>query len=109
MEEHLKVYCQMNLLTGEKEKKKQKYPSIISLKSLKNTVTYHEGIKLMEQAVADQLKVVMTTKLNIGIKHVSLPVAYLPGDTEEFILLSGHNHSWYKGATDNAGGNRNIV
>ncbi|WP_257348305.1 M28 family metallopeptidase [Pseudalkalibacillus decolorationis] len=59
----------------------------------------------MEQAVAGQLKVVIATKLNVGIKHVSLPVAYIPGDTDEFILLSGHYDSWHKGATDNAGSN----
>nr|WP_241254718.1 M28 family peptidase [Brevibacillus sp. SYP-B805] len=34
-----------------------------------------------------------------------MPVATIPGKTDEYILLSGHYDSWHKGATDNAVGN----
>lgn len=58
-------------------------------------ISYDDGIKIIEQAVADQVKVVVTTKLNVGIKHVSLPVAYIPGETETYI-----NRRWRFKQTD---------
>lgn len=38
-------------------------------------------------------------------KRVRLPVATIPGRTDDFVLFSGHVDSWYLGATDNATGN----
>lgn len=64
-----------------------------------------DGENLIEQVNQQEVTVRVRTKLFVGIKEVSLPVAYIPGETEEYILLSGHYDSWYQGVTDNAVGN----
>lgn len=47
----------------------------------------------------------MKTKLENALKKTSLPVATLRGESEDYILISGHYDSWHKGATDNATAN----
>lgn len=68
-------------------------------------VTHGDGIRLLEQVEKQGVTVVLRTNVKSGIKTVSLPVATIPGITDEYILLSGHYDSWHYGATDNAVGN----
>ncbi|QRG68748.1 M28 family metallopeptidase [Brevibacillus choshinensis] len=69
-------------------------------------VTNGDGRKLLALAEkVDVLTVSVKTELQTSVKTASLPVAVIPGQTEEFLLLSGHYDSWHLGATDNAVGN----
>jgi aminopeptidase YwaD len=68
-------------------------------------ITYHDGMQLLERMQKEEIKVVVKTVVRTGIKRVSLPIASIPGKTDQYILVSGHYDSWHKGATDNAGGN----
>ncbi|PLR95960.1 M28 family peptidase [Bacillus sp. T33-2] len=65
-------------------------------------VNNHDGMQLLKLLEEEEVTVVLKTIVNTGIKRVSLPVATIPGETEEYILISGHYDSWHKGATDNA-------
>ncbi|MGG1572519.1 M28 family peptidase [Fictibacillus sp. NRS-1165] len=68
-------------------------------------ITYDDGIHLIKQIQKEDIKVILKTEIQTGIKRVSLPMAAIPGNTDQYILISGHYDSWHKGATDNAGGN----
>ncbi|QGQ46255.1 M28 family peptidase [Metabacillus sediminilitoris] len=68
-------------------------------------ITFHDGMQLLERMQKEEIKVVVKTVVRTGIKRVSLPIASIPGKTDQYILVSGHYDSWHKGATDNAGGN----
>lgn len=68
-------------------------------------VTYEDGVKMLALVEKQVLTVCVKTELRTGVKTVSLPVAIIPGETEEYLLLSGHYDSWHFGATDNAVGN----
>lgn len=65
----------------------------------------HDGLQLLELMQEDAVTVVLKTTLKNGIKRVSLPVATISGEMDEYILISSHYDSWYKGATDNATAN----
>ncbi|GGE11929.1 hypothetical protein GCM10011571_11610 [Marinithermofilum abyssi] len=68
-------------------------------------LTHQDGTRLLEQVEEQSVTVLVKTEVRTGIKTVSLPVATIPGETDEYILLSGHYDSWHMGATDNAVGN----
>ncbi|UOK57405.1 M28 family peptidase [Bacillus sp. OVS6] len=68
-------------------------------------ITFQDGMKLLERMQKEEIKVVVKTAVQTGIKRVSLPIASIPGKADQYILVSGHYDSWHKGATDNAGGN----
>ncbi|MGG3470239.1 M28 family peptidase [Neobacillus pocheonensis] len=68
-------------------------------------INYHDGMQLIELIQEESVTVVLKTELKNGIKRVSLPVADIPGEIDEYILISGHYDSWHKGATDNATAN----
>ncbi|WP_223588931.1 M28 family peptidase [Neobacillus bataviensis] len=68
-------------------------------------INYYDGMKLLELTRKDSVMVVLKTEVKNGIKRVSLPVADIPGEMDEYILISGHYDSWHKGATDNATAN----
>ncbi len=63
------------------------------------------GKELMALAQQGTVRVRMKTEVRTGIKHLVLPVAEIPGQTSEYVLLCGHLDSWYVGITDNAVGN----
>lgn len=47
----------------------------------------------------------LVTQLNVHVADCSLPVVDIPGEIDEFVLLSSHYDSWHQGLTDNATGN----
>lgn len=53
---------------------------------------------LTRGAVSGELSIQMET----GIKSSTMLVAEIPGESDSFILVSGHYDSWYEGITDNA-------
>lgn len=68
-------------------------------------INYYDGLKLLELMQDEVVTVVLKTIVKNGIKRVSLPVATISGEMDEYILVSGHYDSWHKGATDNATAN----
>jgi len=47
----------------------------------------------------------LTTRVETRVADTGLPVAEIPGESDEFVLLSSHYDSWHVGVTDNATGN----
>ena len=64
-----------------------------------------DGVKLLECMGAGPLRATLRSWVDYRVAKVSLPVAFIPGRTPEFILVSGHYDSWHEGITDNAVGN----
>lgn len=64
-----------------------------------------DGLQILKLLRDEEVTVVLKTVVKNGIKRVSLPVATIPGEMDEYILISGHYDSWHKGATDNATAN----
>lgn len=69
------------------------------------TVNHASGAWLREQVEKGLVNVHLVTKLEVGWYKQLLPVANIPGKTEQFVLAAGHIDSWHRGATDNATGN----
>ncbi|AYV69208.1 hypothetical protein C2I06_21480 [Niallia circulans] len=69
-------------------------------------INYEDGVTLLDWIKENgSLEAVVKTKLENALKKTSLPVATLRGESEDYILISGHYDSWHKGATDNATAN----
>lgn len=66
--------------------------------------------KLVALMDADEVAgVVMNIKQDNSIVKASIPVATVHGQSEKFVLISGHYDSWYEGMTDNAVANIAMV
>lgn len=69
--------------------------------SVKNS----DGLKLIEMAKQGTVRVRLCAHTDAGVRVLHLPVAEIPGQSDDFVLLAGHIDSWYVGITDNAVGN----
>ncbi|MDW8844291.1 M28 family peptidase [Erwinia sp. MMLR14_017] len=78
------------------------YPSIPVI-----SVNYQQGHILLEWLAQQKRPVtaVIRTELNQHVARCSMPVVDIPGESDEFVLLSSHYDSWHEGVTDNATGN----
>ncbi len=61
-----------------------------------------DGEKLIKTLKAGTLNGILSVKMNTGIRRSSMAVAEIPGQMDEFVLVSAHYDSWYEGITDNA-------
>ena len=43
----------------------------------------------------------LESQVDTGVKQVELPIAVIPGKSEDFVLISCHYDTWYRGAFDN--------
>ncbi|MDR7534187.1 MAG: M28 family peptidase [Armatimonadota bacterium] len=68
-------------------------------------ITKGSGEALRAALARGPVRLRLHSRVESGWRRVTLPVAYVPGRTEEFVLFSGHVDSWHLGATDNATGN----
>ncbi|WP_343552592.1 M28 family peptidase [Pantoea sp.] len=68
------------------------------------SINQQDGKALLER-MQQPLRANIITVLHEHIARCSLPIIELPGETEEFVLLSSHYDSWHQGVTDNATGN----
>jgi aminopeptidase YwaD len=64
-----------------------------------------QGSRLIERTGTETLHATLRTWVDYRLAKVSLPVAWIPGKTSEYVLVSGHYDSWHEGVTDNATGN----
>ncbi|KGT87585.1 peptidase M28 [Erwinia typographi] len=71
------------------------------------SVNHQQGQLLLEilRQHSDPIMAVLRTELNEHVADCSLPVVDIPGEIDEFVLLSCHYDSWHEGMTDNATGN----
>jgi hypothetical protein len=69
------------------------------------SITNASGRALRAAMQRGPVRLRVRSKTETAWKRVSLPVATVPGKTDDFVLFSGHVDSWFLGATDNATGN----
>ncbi|KAB8310163.1 M28 family peptidase [Erwinia endophytica] len=71
------------------------------------SVNHHQGQKLLEIVNQHQggVSAHLSTIVHEHVTACSLPVIDIPGESDEFVLLSSHYDSWHEGMTDNATGN----
>lgn len=65
-------------------------------------ISYEDGIMLVKQLEGGRVTVSIDIEMDTGIKRSTMPVAHIPGESEKYVLISGHYDSWYEGITDNA-------
>lgn len=63
------------------------------------------GEKLIQYAAEPGAEVFLSTCLDTGVREVEVPVVTIPGESGDFVLVSGHYDTWYAGAMDNVAAN----
>jgi hypothetical protein len=85
--------------------KKDQYPRIPVV-----SVNYSDGLKIKQQlSVNSDVPVWFKTKVDTGWREIPTLEAVKEGDTEEFVLFSGHIDSWHLGAMDNGTANATML
>lgn len=64
-----------------------------------------DGSKLLNRLNSEALRVKVCTVLENAVRKCSLPVCRIKGNSDDFVLISGHYDSWHEGVSDNAVGN----
>lgn len=75
--------------------------SLLQLRIPVLAVNHADGEFLARYAARPGAAVFIAATVDTGVRTVEVPVAYIPGQTEDFVLLSGHYDTWYAGAYDN--------
>lgn len=69
-----------------------------------------EGLKLREMAKKGPVRVWFRTKVENGWRPIWITTGEISGRTEDFVVLGGHQDSWFgPAATDNAAGNSCVM
>ena len=63
------------------------------------------GERLIRYCAEGDREVFLSSTVETGVFSVEVPVAYIEGQTDEFVLVSGHYDTWYAGAMDNVTAN----
>ena len=64
-----------------------------------------KALKKLLLDAPEGLAAVLSCGVDRKVVTSTMPVAYVPGKTDSFILVSGHYDSWYEGITDNGAAN----
>ncbi len=51
----------------------------------------------------------LSVKMETGILKSSMPIAFIQGKSDDFVLVSGHYDGWHDGVTDNACANASMI
>jgi hypothetical protein len=85
--------------------KKDQYPLIPVV-----SVNYSDGLKIKQQLSDNaDVPVWFKTKVDTGWREIPILEAVKEGDSEEFVLFSGHIDSWHLGAMDNGTANATML
>jgi aminopeptidase YwaD len=68
-------------------------------------VNLPDGNRLIQYAKEAAHEVFLSTCVETAVQEVEVPVALIQGESEEFVLVSGHYDTWYAGAMDNVTAN----
>ncbi len=69
-----------------------------------------EGLKLREMARQGPVRVSFRTKVENGWRPIWITTGEIPGRLDDFVVLGGHQDSWFgPAATDNAAGNSCVM
>lgn len=83
--------------TPEPEDLSHHYPGIPFAEICRDDGEYLKKLS----AENDGAEVVLTIKMDEEILPSTMPVAFIKGKSDKFVLVSGHYDSWYEGVTDN--------
>jgi len=82
----------------------QRYPNLPFAEILKDS-----GTALRQRLHTEQITGRLTVHMENDIRTSSMPVAWIAGQSEDFVLISGHYDGWYEGITDNACANASML
>ncbi len=82
----------------------QQYPNLPFAEILRS-----DGETLLEQLKKGPVSGRLTVHMENNIRTSSMPIAWIPGASKDFILVSGHYDGWYEGITDNACANASML
>lgn len=68
-----------------------------------------DGEALLERLQKGPVSGRLTVRMENDIRTSSMPIAWIPGESEDFVLVSGHYDGWYEGITDNACANASML
>lgn len=68
-------------------------------------VNKEDGERLIQYCSRSSAEIFLSSCVQTGVFQVEVPVAYIKGQTDEFVLVSGHYDTWYAGAMDNVAAN----
>lgn len=68
-----------------------------------------DGQALIQRLESQRLEATLQVQVETGVFPVTMPVADIPGRTDEFVLLSCHYDTWFLGATDNCAANATAI
>lgn len=81
-----------------------RYPFIPYAEIVKN-----DGEELKKFLNENEVIVSLNVSMNNSIMKTSMPIATIKGESDNFVLVSGHYDSWYEGITDNAVANVSMM
>lgn len=72
-------------------------------------ITHANGDWVKQQIIAGTTKGRLSIKMDNGILKSSMPIAFVQGQSDDFVLVSGHYDGWHEGITDNACSNASMI
>jgi len=64
-------------------------------------VSLEDGLRLIELTKGGDATCRLVSEVKTGVSELVMPVAEIRGKSDDFVLLSCHYDSWFKGAVDN--------
>lgn len=66
------------------------------------SISFEDGEKLIHLLQQGPVTVSLNIKMDNTIRKSHMPIAFIQGKSDQYILVSCHYDSWYEGITDNA-------
>ena len=72
-------------------------------------ITHANGEWIKQQIQSCVVKGSLSIKMETGVLKSSMPIAFVQGQSDDFVLISGHYDGWHEGITDNACANASMI